>query len=126
MNVPVGEDAPILVVMRTMRAMRRLKPDPVPDELLEQLAEAATWAPSGSNEQAYEFINFWLEPATQRAWSQAYFCSPGRGDIGDWPKEFAESQIVTPKQFENVKLPDLEAIGSKRKDWTLRWQEVMA
>lgn len=54
--VPVGEDAPILEVMRTMRAMRRLKPDPVPDELLEQLVEAATWAPSGSNLQAFEFV----------------------------------------------------------------------
>ena len=54
--VPVGEDAPILEVMRTMRAMRRLKPDPVPRELLERLVEAATWAPSGSNEQNYEFV----------------------------------------------------------------------
>ena len=32
--VPVGEDAPILQVMSTLRAMRRLKPEPVPDELL--------------------------------------------------------------------------------------------
>lgn len=54
--VPVGADAPILEVMRTMRAMRRLKPDPVPRELLEQLVEAATWAPSGSNSQAYSFV----------------------------------------------------------------------
>src|SRR5882724_2359412 len=54
--VPMGEDAPILQVMQTMRAMRRLKPDPVPDELLEQLIEAATWGPSGSNLQSYEFI----------------------------------------------------------------------
>lgn len=43
-------------VMATMRAMRRLKADPVPDALLEQLVEAATWAPSGRNAQAYEFI----------------------------------------------------------------------
>src|SRR3989440_13054140 len=43
-------------VMATMRAMRRLKPDPVPDELLEQLVEAATWAPSGGNIQAYSFV----------------------------------------------------------------------
>jgi nitroreductase len=43
-------------VMATMRAMRRLKPDPVPDELLEQLVEAATWAPSGGNIQAYHFM----------------------------------------------------------------------
>ncbi len=54
--VPVGADAPILEVLATMRAMRRLKPDPVPDELLEKLIEAATWAPSGSNLQAFEFV----------------------------------------------------------------------
>jgi nitroreductase len=55
-EIPVGSDAPILEVMRTMRAMRRLKPDPVPDELLEQLVEAATWAPSGGNVQAFSFV----------------------------------------------------------------------
>jgi len=37
--VPVGADAPIMEVMATMRAMRRLKPDPVPDELLDTLVE---------------------------------------------------------------------------------------
>ncbi|KRA32850.1 nitroreductase [Nocardioides sp. Root614] len=42
--------------MSTMRAMRKLKPDPVPEELLVQLVEAATWAPSGSNAQAYSFV----------------------------------------------------------------------
>lgn len=47
---------PLLQVMRTMRAMRRLKPDPVPRELLERLVEAATWAPTGSNVQAYTFV----------------------------------------------------------------------
>jgi nitroreductase len=55
-DVAVGEDAPIFEVMRTMRAMRRLKPDPVPDELLVKLVEAATWAPSGSNLQSYEYV----------------------------------------------------------------------
>jgi nitroreductase len=54
--VPVGPDAPVMEVMATMRAMRRLKPDPVPDELLEKLVEAATWAPSGGNVQGYSFV----------------------------------------------------------------------
>jgi nitroreductase len=49
-------EAACLEVMSTMRAMRRLKPDPVPDELLTKLVEAATWAPSGSNLQGYEFV----------------------------------------------------------------------
>lgn len=43
-------------VLATMRAMRRLKPDPVPDELIETIIRAATWAPSGSDAQHYSFI----------------------------------------------------------------------
>jgi nitroreductase len=55
-TVPTGADAPVFEVMRTMRAMRRLKPDPVPRELLVQLVEAATWAPSGGNDQGFDFV----------------------------------------------------------------------
>jgi len=46
----------IFELMHTMRAMRRLKPDPVPSEILEQLIAAATWAPSASNGQAYSYL----------------------------------------------------------------------
>ncbi len=53
---PIGPDAPLLDVMATMRAMRRLKPDPVPDEVLEAVVRAATWAPSGSDAQHYAFV----------------------------------------------------------------------
>ncbi|GGZ49177.1 MULTISPECIES: nitroreductase family protein [Streptomyces] len=42
--------------MSTMRAMRRLKPDPVPEELVEQLIQAAVWGPSGGNMQCYEYV----------------------------------------------------------------------
>ena len=45
-------DGPALfATMSTMRAMRRLKPEPVPDETLEQLIQAAVWGPSGGNMQ---------------------------------------------------------------------------
>jgi len=43
-------------VMSTMRAMRRLKPDPVPDQMLTRLVEAATWAPSAANIQGHAFV----------------------------------------------------------------------
>jgi len=36
---PVGVDASVLDVMATMRAMRRLKPDPVPREVLTELVD---------------------------------------------------------------------------------------
>jgi len=55
-DIKIGEDAPIFEVMSTMRAMRRLRPDPVPEELLARLVEAATWAPSASNAQCYQFV----------------------------------------------------------------------
>jgi nitroreductase len=43
-------------VMYTCRAMRRLKPDAVPRELLVKLIDAANQAPSGSNMQSARWI----------------------------------------------------------------------
>ncbi|HTK63601.1 MAG TPA: nitroreductase family protein [Pseudonocardia sp.] len=43
-------------IMSQMRAMRRLRPDPVPTELLDRLIQAAVWGPSGSNLQAFQYI----------------------------------------------------------------------
>jgi nitroreductase len=54
--VAVGIDSPILEVMASMRAMRRLRPDAVPDELVQQLVEAASWAPSANHLQRYSFV----------------------------------------------------------------------
>lgn len=44
-------DFSVSEAIRTMRAMRRLKPDPVPRELLEQIVELASFAPTGGNTQ---------------------------------------------------------------------------
>jgi len=43
-------------VMTTMRAMRRLRPDPVPDALVRELIEAAMCAPSAGDQQGQVFI----------------------------------------------------------------------
>jgi len=42
--------------METMRAMRRLKPDPVPDELIRKILEAGVCAPNGANLQTWRFL----------------------------------------------------------------------
>jgi len=52
----IGEDVPLLEGIRTTRAIRRLKPDPVPVELLRKVCEAGTFAPSGGNRQPWFFI----------------------------------------------------------------------
>jgi nitroreductase len=46
----------IFEVMHTMRAMRRLKPDPVPDELIRKILLAGQAAPSGGNTQRWRFL----------------------------------------------------------------------
>lgn len=55
-SVPMGPDASLLGVMATTRALRRLAPDPVPDELIRSIVEAAMWAPTGSNAQSEAFV----------------------------------------------------------------------
>jgi len=47
---------PLSEAMETQRAIRRLKPDPVDDEVVLRLIELATRAPTGSNAQNWEFI----------------------------------------------------------------------
>src|SRR5205823_7295001 len=42
--------------MMTQRAIRRLRPDPVDDELLLRILRLAVKAPTGSNQQNWEFI----------------------------------------------------------------------
>jgi nitroreductase len=42
--------------IHTARAMRRLKPDPVPEELINRILDAAIRAPSGGNAQNWIFV----------------------------------------------------------------------
>jgi nitroreductase len=47
---------PLEEAMRTQRAIRRLKPDPVDDALVLHLIELALRAPTGSNAQNWQFV----------------------------------------------------------------------
>ena len=47
---------PLEEALRTQRAIRRLKTDPVDDALVRRLIELALKAPTGSNAQNWEFI----------------------------------------------------------------------
>ena len=50
LSMPLGE------AIFTQRAIRRLKPDPIPDEDLQHILEAAIHAPNGGNAQPWHFI----------------------------------------------------------------------
>ncbi len=57
--------------MHTMRAMRRLKPDPVPDEVVRELLDTAIRAPSGQNTQRWAFVVL-RDPETRRFFGERY------------------------------------------------------
>ena len=46
----------ILDIIKSRRSTRRFKPDPVPEQDLKAVLEAAQWAPSGENYQPWKFI----------------------------------------------------------------------
>ncbi|HEY6983675.1 nitroreductase family protein [Reyranella sp.] len=43
-------------IIETTRSMRRLKPDPVPDELISKILQAGICAPNGGNSQRWRFL----------------------------------------------------------------------
>jgi nitroreductase len=57
--------------MSTLRAVRRLRKDPVPDDLLRKVLTAATWAPNGGNRQPWRFIVV-RDPATKTVLRDLY------------------------------------------------------
>jgi nitroreductase/alkylhydroperoxidase family enzyme len=79
----------------TTRAVRRLRPDPVPDAVLRRVLRAATWAPSGGNLQPWHVIAVrdaerrrglaelyrgpWQRYAAQRRPLLEHLPEPGRG-----------------------------------------------
>src|SRR5690606_39174045 len=62
--MPEGTD--VFEIMHTTRAMRRLKPDPVPDELIRRILEAGTCAANGGNFQRWRFLVI-KDPAIKKA-----------------------------------------------------------
>ena len=62
----IGEDIPLLEGIRTARAIRRLKPDPVPRSLIRKICEAGTFAPSGGNRQPWFFVA--VDDQEKRSW----------------------------------------------------------
>jgi nitroreductase len=49
-------DISLYEAMQTTRAVRKLRPDPIPDDVLRKVLTAATWGPSGGNRQAWRIV----------------------------------------------------------------------
>ena len=56
MSDAAAKSADLFEIIQTTRSMRRLKPDPVPNELIRKILEAGVCAPSGGNMQRWRFL----------------------------------------------------------------------
>jgi nitroreductase len=64
-------DIGVFEAIHSARAIRRLKPDPVPEALIGRVLDAAIRAPSGGNAQNWAFVVV-RDPATRRALGAIY------------------------------------------------------
>lgn len=63
--------ADLYETMSTLRAVRRLRTDPIPDDVMERLLQAACWAPTGGNQQPWCVIVV-TDPDKKLALQDAY------------------------------------------------------
>ena len=73
----------VFEAMESCRAMRYLKPDPVPDELIEKVIWGATRASNPGNSQAWEFLV--VRDPERKAKLQAAVGDPMLAALGDTP-----------------------------------------
>jgi nitroreductase/alkylhydroperoxidase family enzyme len=75
----------------TTRAVRRLRPDPIPEAVLRRVLRAATWAPSGGNLQPWHVIAV-RDPARKKGLAELYrtlwseYAAPRRQLIAPLPE----------------------------------------
>jgi nitroreductase len=75
----------------TTRAVRRLRPDPIPEHVLRRVLRAASWAPSGGNLQPWHVIAV-RDPARKAALAELYqalwsdYAAPRRTLVASLPK----------------------------------------
>lgn len=70
-DVEAGLRMPLVEAMETQRAVRRLLPDPVDDDVVLRCIELALKAPTGSNGQNWEFVVV-RDPAVKAALGKQY------------------------------------------------------
>lgn len=64
-------DVPLYDAILTCRAVRRLRPDPIPEPVLQRVLEAATCGPSGGNAQPWRAVAL-RDPSLKETLAQLY------------------------------------------------------
>jgi nitroreductase len=95
----MSDNNDVFEIMTTTRSMRRLKPDPVPDELIRKILEAGAGAANGGNTQKWRFLVI-KDPAIKKA-------------VQVWYKK-AFDEVVGPRYATSAPPPGVTADRYKR------------
>jgi nitroreductase len=74
-------DMPLDEAMSTLRAVRKLRPDPIPPDVLDRVLQAAAWAPSGGNQQPWRLVVV-QDPELKRGLAELYAPEWARFAVG--------------------------------------------
>jgi nitroreductase len=99
----------IFEVMYSTRALRRYKPDPVPDDVIAKVVEAGTQAASGSNDQNWVFMVV-TDAAQRQRVAGVYRKAADRAHMADYIKAKFSSGDRTGRLIANSVLHLLEHI----------------
>lgn len=112
--------------MRTQRAIRRLRPDPVDDEVVLKVLDLAIRAPSGGNVQGWEFIVV-RDPAVRAAigrQNRFAWTVFGRAGYGLLARDVARGKIVDAVTWQAEhwdEIPVLIVVCLKGMSWPVPW-----
>ena len=105
----------VMEAIEKRRSIRKFKPDPVPDELINQMLEAARLAPSASNRQPWRFQIIKDPEQKQKVFGETTF---GAQHIFQAPVVIVcGSELLTFVKGHKLAPPGSEYFGADNDDW---------
>ncbi|UCH43291.1 MAG: nitroreductase family protein [Dehalococcoidales bacterium] len=105
----------VMEAIEKRRSIRKFKPDPVPDELINQILEAARLAPSASNRQPWRFQIIKDPEEKERVFRETTF---GARHVFEAPVVIVcGSELLTFVKGHKMAPPGSEYFGADSDDW---------
>ncbi len=127
-NNTLSANPPFFDVVSQVRAMRRLKSDPVPLEFLRKVLEAGVQAPSGQNTQPWKFLV--IHDPDEKAWFRERYANAietrfgGFGQIAeDGDSKFARQIKAVKYQCDHMHEFPLILLVAGERDWPFKVAE---
>ena len=105
----------VMEAIEKRRSIRKFKPEPVPDEMISQMLEAARLAPSGTNRQPWRFQIVKEGALKKRLFEEATF---GSDHIAEASVIIVcGAELLTFVKGHELAPPDSEYYGADSEDW---------